>query len=341
MARPHPQLIQDVDWTVDPYLYKPLEGYSSVMAIPLAGEHLPMSWALLLATPQQRFTEKDLEEAVERATLIGALLENQLLAEELARAHARIDADAKQLGDLQRALLPPSPPRIAGLDIATSYQTSGRAGGDLYDFFPLDPLPGDATATNGHAQRWCVLIGDAAGHGLAAAVMVAIVQAVLRAHPPRMDSPASLLTHANRQLCEKRIGGFFTGFLGIYESAARRLTYANAGHPAPLLRRPSENLIRPFDAVLSYPLGIDENECFQEAIVQLAPGDTVLFYTDGITEARSRDEERSELDRVTQILREAGDRPVDLIDQLCAAVRTHESGRSALDDQTLVAARVL
>src|SRR5581483_7750063 len=108
MARPEPQLIQDVDWSGDPYFHATLKEYSSVMAIPLAGKHLPMSWALLLAKPQQRFTEADLEEAMERATMSGALLENQLLADELARAHERIDADARQLGELQRALLPSS-----------------------------------------------------------------------------------------------------------------------------------------------------------------------------------------------------------------------------------------
>jgi sigma-B regulation protein RsbU (phosphoserine phosphatase) len=295
---------------------------------------------LLLKKSPQHFTLADMENALERVALGGALLENQMLAGELALAHERIDHDAQQLGQLQLALLPPSLPPIAGLEIATSYQPSGRVGGDLYDFFPLESLR-DVTEMSGDAGRWCMLIGDASGHGLAAALVMAIVQAVLHAHPPRMDSPASLLTHANRHLCDKRIGGFFTAFVGVYEPSARRLTFANAGHPAPLVRRASDGSLRSLDAALGYPLGIDDDASFQEAIVQLEPGDTILLYTDGITEARNRQQDQFERVSVTRILREPTSRPVDVVEQIRVAVQKHEQGRTALDDQTLVAARVL
>src|SRR5580765_6168607 len=127
--------------------------------------------------------------------------------------HWQIDREAEQVGELQRALLPASLPRIAGLEIAASYEPTGRAGGDLYDFFPLDEQHDDPI----DAGLWCIFIGDTAGHGLRAAVVIAIVQAVLHAHPARIAKPASLLMHANRQLCRKKLGGFVTGFLGIYE----------------------------------------------------------------------------------------------------------------------------
>ena len=187
------------------------------------------------------------------------------------------------MGELQRALLPASVPQIAGLEIATSYEPTGRAGGDSYDVFPLDHDRADATAA---PARWCMLIGDASGHGLAAAVVMAIVQAVLHAYPAGAAGPATLLMHANRQLCDKHLGGFFTAFLGVYEPASRRLTYANAGHPPPLLKRASDGSIRALDAVGSYPLGIDDAEKFEEAAVTLERGDSVLLYTDGITEVR-------------------------------------------------------
>src|SRR5271157_5929281 len=138
IRRREPQLVQDVDWSRDPFFCETLAGYASVMAIPLAGERLPMTWGIALKKPPQQFTASELEEAVERVALVGALLENQMLASELARANEQIDRDARRVGELQRALLPASLPRIAGLEIAASYAPLGRAGGDLYDLFPLD-----------------------------------------------------------------------------------------------------------------------------------------------------------------------------------------------------------
>ncbi|HSZ59685.1 MAG TPA: PP2C family protein-serine/threonine phosphatase [Tepidisphaeraceae bacterium] len=253
-------------------------------------------------------------------------------------AEAMFDREARQVGELQRALLPASLPRVSGLEIAASYEPTGRAGGDLYDFFPLDERHNDPGDMPG---RWCVFVGDTAGHGLAAAVVIAIVQAVLHAHPARIARPATLLRHANRQLCSKSLGGFVTAFLGIYEPGQRRLIYANAGHPPPLLRRFSDGSIHTLDEVGSYPLGIDDSEDFEEATVQFESGDTVLLYTDGITEARDANGDQFDRKRLMRAFREAGDRPVGLIDHLCQAVRAHEQGQTPRDDQTLVAARVL
>lgn len=336
-ARSEPQLIQDVDWSHDPFFNETLHGYASVIAVPISADRLPMNWSLLLKGGPERFAVSDLEDAVERTALAGAVLENQILAADLARANRQIDREALQVGELQRALLPASPPRIAGLEIAASYEPLGRAGGDLYDFFPLDERHDDQVDPG----RWCVFIGDTAGHGLAAAVVIAIVQAVLHAHPARIARPASLLMHANRQLCRKRLDGFVTGFLGIYEPATRRLTYSNAGHPPPLLRRSSHDPIFVLDEVGSYPLGIDAAETFEEASVQLEPGDAILLYTDGITEARDPNNDQFDRNRLMCAFREAGDQPAGLIDRLRQAVRAHANGQAARDDQTLVAARVL
>jgi sigma-B regulation protein RsbU (phosphoserine phosphatase) len=336
-----PQLIQDVDWTSDPYFFQMLSGYSSVVAVPFAGDHLPMSWAILLKWPPERFTVLDLEATVERFALIGSLLENQALAGQLALAIEHIDQDARQLGQLQRALLPAALPQIAGLEVAISYEPSDRAGGDLYDFFPLDDRRIEQADASAAPTCWCAAIGDATGHGLAAAIVMAIVQAVLHAHPTGIARPASLLTHANRQLCNKRLNSFFTVFLGIYEPSTRRLTYANAGHPPPLLRRSSGAEVCPLDAVATYPLGIDPAETFKEATVQLDPGDIILLYTDGVTDALDAKGDPFGQDRLMRVFRDGGDRPAELINCIRNAVRAHEQAQSPRDDQTLVAARVL
>ena len=170
---------------------------------------------------------------------------------------------------------------------------------------------------------------------------MAIVQTVLHAHPAGIATPASLLTYVNRQLCSGRIDGLVTAFLGIYEPVSRRLTYSCAGHPPPLLRRAADGVVSALDGVGSYPLGIDESETFEEACLQLERGDTLLLYTDGITEARRTEEDLFGVDRLTRLFRDGGNRPAELIDRLRAAVLAHEHGEAAGDDQTLVAARVL
>jgi sigma-B regulation protein RsbU (phosphoserine phosphatase) len=115
----------------------------------------------------------------------------------------------------------------------------------------------------------------------------------------------------------------------------------NAGHPPPLLKRSSDGKTYPLDTVVSYPLGIEESETFEEATVQLEPGDTLLLYTDGITEARDTEGNMFEQERLARMLDEINSRPAELITQLRQAVRAHEQGQAAKDDQTLVAARVL
>src|SRR5258705_6616876 len=343
IAHHEPQLIQDVDWSSDPFFDKMRAGHASVPALPLGGSPLPMTWAILLRRPPERFTVTDLEEQVLRVALIGSLLESQLLAEQLGRANERIDRDARRVGELQRSLLPAAPPRIPGMEIAVSYEPSGRAGGDFYDFFPIRMHDADGVegGDNGNDSAWSVIIGDAAGHGLAAAVVMALAQSLLRAHPAGIAGPADLLRYANIQLCHRQIGGFVTAFVGIYEPATRRLTYAAAGHPPPLLKHSSDGAIRSLDAVGSLPLGIDAAEAFNEATVELQDGDTILLYTDGITDARGPDREPFGLDTLARVFGDSGVSPAQLIGRLREAVRVHEQGELREDDQTLVALRAV
>jgi sigma-B regulation protein RsbU (phosphoserine phosphatase) len=231
-------------------------------------------------------------------------------------------------------LLPDPLPKIPGLEIAVSYEPSGRAGGDLYDFFPLDD-DGD-----GNPRRWCIFIGDASGHGSAAAVVMAIVQTILHAHPADVSGPADLLAHANDQLCRKKIGGFVTAFLGIYDVETRRLVYVSAGHLPPLMKSADGKISR-LNAVGSVPLGIDLNESFKTATVQLHSGESLLLYTDGITEARGGDHVMFEMERLEKEFRERNDRPEELIAHLRRQVAEHERGKKPVDDQTMAALRVV
>ena len=327
-----PQVFQEVDWSRDENLGEKLRGFHSVMAMPMRGSRLPVSWVLLLLEEPDVWTPEDLEHSMLRTAIIGTLLESQTIGQELESANERIDGEIKQLAELQRSLLPDPLPNIPGLEIAASYEPSGRAGGDLYDFFPL-------YSGGKPPEQWCIFIGDASGHGAAAAVVMAIVQTILHAHPKDTRSASELLTYANRHLCKKKLGGFVTAFVGIYEPATRKMVYASAGHPPPLVKSGSNGGMSMLDEVASYPLGIDKENRFREGTVQLHPGDTVVMYTDGITEARNPEHEMFELDRLQCAIKSAQDGPEKLIGQLHKAVCEFQRGRSQIDDQTMVAVR--
>ncbi len=326
-----PQLLLDVDWADDPVFHKTLAGYSSIIAVPLHSEHTPMSWVLLVKPSPGALTVEELEETVSRSVLIGSLIDSQSLAGQLANANKRIEMEMSEVGKLQRSLLPDPFPVVPGLRFAVSYEPSGRAGGDIYDVFPLDDSVGPAS-------RWCILIGDASGHGIAAAVVMAIIHTVLHSHPLRTGGPAKLLHYANQDLCEKKLGGFVTLFLAIYEPATGRLIYCSAGHPAPLHRTGENGVLSELNKAATHPIGIDPEQTFEESSVQLAAGDMLLLYTDGVTEARSPKHEMLDLEPLQRAIRDAKDSPADAIKNLRAAVIQHQHGSCPVDDQTMVVA---
>jgi len=165
---------------------------------------------------------------------------------------------------------------------------------------------------------------------------MAMTQAILHAHPPEARGPADLLAHVNRHLCSTRLLGFVTAFLGVYDTQTRLMVYASAGHPAPLVRRSGGTVVQ-LDAALTFPLGIYEENSVEEACVQLNAGDSVLLYTDGITEARGPKREMFGLEKLQMELALCDCQPDKLIARLRAAVSEHQAGKSAADDQTMLA----
>jgi sigma-B regulation protein RsbU (phosphoserine phosphatase) len=329
-----PRLFQEIDWSADPYFRELLAGYDSAVVIPSAGDRLPMNWLILLRRSPDRLTGDDLEQSLLRVALITSLLESQSLVEEVAKAHAQTDAEVRRVGQIQRALLPDGLPSIPNLQIAVSYETSTDAGGDLYDFIPL-------CAKKGEPGKWAVFIGDASGHGPSAAVVIAIVQALLHSHPRGITSPAALLDHLNDHLCSRPIeSSFVTAFIGVYDPSSHQLQFASAGHPPPILIDSREPLTQRLESKGGYPLGIDPSQHFHDQTIQLLPGQTLLLYTDGISEARNPAGEFFGIDGIEAAIRHCTGPPDLFITELRQAVAAYENAQHLADDQTLVAIAV-
>jgi sigma-B regulation protein RsbU (phosphoserine phosphatase) len=250
---------------------------------------------------------------------------------ELNNAHAQIEAELDRMARIQRSLLPDPIPIIPGVDLAASYETFGQVGGDLYDFISLKK---DAT-------QWCMFIGDASGHGPSAAVVAAMVQATLHDCAGNSAGPGDLLQMLNRRLCEKRIeGSFVTAFMGFYDASTRKLRYASAGHPAPLVPSFAGRQTRFLDAAGGLPLGIIESASFDETAIELFPGQTLLLYTDGISEARSPEGIMFDAEGIERSLHDYSDDAVGAINRLRRSLSAHQLGRRPNDDQTAVAIHV-
>ena len=157
--------------------------------------------------------------------------------------------------------------------------TSRRsAGGDYYDFFPL---PGGQCG---------IFIADVSGHGTPAAVLMAVTHCIAHTNPGQALPPADVLNYLNRHLATlytSRNESFITAFYGVYDPADRTLTYACAGHNPPRLKRCRDGTLLALDEAGGLPLGIMPDGAYDQVVQQLQPGDQILFYTDGITEARN------------------------------------------------------
>lgn len=271
--------------------------------------------------------------------IMGTLLQRAdrawVLAQKLDATCRALDAELAAAANVQRWLLPPSPPPTSDIGIASSYRTAHRSGGDYYD---AGELPDG---------RFGVLIADVSGHGAAAAVLMAIVRTIVHdeVDRSRVVGPAALLDHADDRLCAlglSRRGWFVTAFSASLDTGTGEFGYSCAGHPPPRLLRARDRTVTSLDGANALPLGLlDERPARTEETVMLEPGDVVVFYSDGITEARSPEGEFFGIERLDQVLRELpeGATADDVIKAIEGAVDTFACSAALLDDQTLLAVR--
>jgi sigma-B regulation protein RsbU (phosphoserine phosphatase) len=335
----YPEVIHHLDVKDDPVLGDKLAGFGSLMAIPLFDEGEPLNWSITLRNEPDGFGLQELEETILRANLGGATVKNTMIMQQLRKANETIRREVEQIASIQRSLLPKEMPYIDGLTISASYETYDQAGGDYYDFIPLGCGVGGCADPS---APWGIVIADAAGHGPAAAVLMAMLHAILHAYPRAPDNPGEILVHANEHLCRKGIqSSFVTAVFAIYDPPTRRFCYARAGHPAVLLKDPGAGEpVRQLDAVGSVPLGVMPDMVYESSSLTLEPGQTVILYTDGITEAMSPDRRMFGEEGIIDALTACSGEPACVQQSVGKALLAHEAGVQPSDDQTLVAIRV-
>ncbi|MEB3295275.1 MAG: PP2C family protein-serine/threonine phosphatase [Synechococcales bacterium] len=290
--------------------------------------------------PDYRWTEQRQKLVRLVADQTAVAIENDELNAEL-RKKERLDRELEIGADIQYRLLPRQCPTIEGIELAAMCKTASRVGGDYYDFIPATP----SRYGERSSERWSVAIGDVMGKGVPAGLIMTMTRGMLRAEVLNGHSPAKILQHLNQVMYAdlENSNRFVTLFYSEYDPQSRILSYSNAAHNPPLLWQAATNTIRRLDT-LGMLIGLDAHTQYQDAQVQLYPGDTIIYYTDGFTEAADSngmqfDEEN--LAKVFQFACQNSSDPQQILKQLFDAVQQFVGpGNPNKDDMTLVVLRV-
>jgi sigma-B regulation protein RsbU (phosphoserine phosphatase) len=326
-----PRVINDFEVAPDDPAANFLAGHASLVAIPLLDKGVALNMVVHLRREPAAFDPELLPEHVWTANLFGRATNSLVLAGTVKTAYEEIDRELKAVATIQRSLLPSKLPEVPSLKLAAHYETARRAGGDYYDFIPLG---------NGLLG---ILIADVSGHGTPAAVMMAVMHSIVHNYPGDPVPPSQLLAFLNEKLVTHYVGEngtFVTAFYGIFDSATRVLTYSCAGHNPPLMRRCSEQKVLQLNGAQQFPLGVMADVEFFDRAEQLRPGDQIIFYTDGITEASNPKGELFGTKRLDDVLSNCSSEPAEIIESVLKQLNAHTEGTAARDDQTLVVARV-
>lgn len=326
-----PHIIDEINCPSDDPAAEYFAGMRSMVALPILDGGEGLNMVVLMRKEPAAFDREQLPELVWMTNLFGRATQNLVLKNQVQEAYDEVDFELKQVEDIQRSLLPPALPKIANMEIAAYYQTSHRAGGDYYDFFPLPD------------GKWGILIADVSGHGTPAAVMMAITHSIAHTVPGTPTPPSRMLTYLNGQLSHRytgNSGSFVTAFYGIYDPKSRELTYASAGHNAPRLKRCEDGTMASLDEIGGLPLGIVGEETYRETTHVLRPGDQIIFYTDGITEAHNPRGEMFGLERLDKVLEDCRIGATSLIEAVLTDLNAFTSGHPADDDRTLLVAKI-
>jgi len=255
----------------------------------------------------------------------ASILDNaRLVARE--RERQRLEQEINIARDIQQALLPRNFRDYPHLSVTGCNFPCLSVGGDYFDVFPLTD------------NRTAFLIADVSGKGLGAALLTQLLQGALSGMTLGTD-PARLFNHLNRFLCDHaEVGRYATMFFGILDERGG-LEYINAGHPSPILIRQNGSAEEAFTEG-SFPVGLVPEAEYCAAAVKLEPGDTLVLFSDGVTEAMDPNEDFFGIPRLVQLLTGHNDTPLDEMQKmLLEAVENFSRGASQADDLTLLLVR--
>lgn len=265
--------------------------------------------------------------------IFAFILHNLIRERETQRSKELIESELNVAREIQLGIVPkifPPYPERAELDIFALLEPAREVGGDLYDFFMLDD------------NHLCFTIGDVSGKGVPASLYMAVTKTLIKAKAESGLDPGEILARVNRELCEDNDSGMFvTGFLGILDLSGGGLTFSNGGHTPPYIHRDGkEPELLP--KVPGMALGVMEDAAYTSAQLELQPGDSLIMYTDGVTEAMNPGGELLDSKGLETILRGLnGKRAREAVEHIRDRTRQFIGSAEQADDITILVVKYL
>ncbi len=274
----------------------------------------------------QPFNSDDLDLLVSVGAQAGLAVENGAMHETLIKQR-EFDREMQIAAQVQMSFLPSAPPKVPGYEFADYYEAAQSIGGDYFDFIRLPD------------GRIALIIGDVAGKGIPAALLMARLHASIRYHLFNALSANGALNSLNFEMANSELGyRFITLSIAILDPTRHEIQLASAGHLPPIVRRGNEaELIGHRQSGL--PLGVMAEQKYESLPIPLAPGDSIIFYTDGITEAMNSRFELFAKERARNVIADGPESVIELIPTLINAVELFSENLPQRDDICVIALR--
>jgi sigma-B regulation protein RsbU (phosphoserine phosphatase) len=300
----------------------------SEMAVPLIYKGKVIGVMDIEHTRTNYFNE-DHERAMSTlAAQIAISIENAQLYQRVAHQEQRLERDLAMAREVQLRLLPPVKPQHKRAEFSARFIPARTIGGDLYDFISYDP------------NRTAIALGDVSGKAAPAALYAALVSGIMRSSANQLLSPSELLESLNDALQERKLDSQYVAMLyGLWNDENRTLQIANAGAVQPLFCRGGE-----VDTVQAegFPLGMFPSVKYEEFSLATQPGDSLIFFSDGIVDAQNEEGDMFGDERLKEVVKKHQQKSASKIaDAILSEVSKFQGGKERFDDETVVVLRVL
>ncbi len=303
----------------------------SMMCVPLLDQNAKPLGVIQLDAKDSRchFSQNDLDLLVSVASQVSLAVENAKLHEELLKQRD-LKRDLEFATQIQLGFLPNQPPKVPSYEFCDFYEPALRVGGDYFDYVGMPD------------GRLAIALGDVAGKGIPAALLMARIFSAARFHLLTKPTAAAAMTGLNAEITSSGLGHrFVTCVIILLDPAAHEATISIAGHMAPLLRTAQGHVTSIADQESGIPLGIISNQEFGQAVVSIESGDSIILYTDGITEAMNPNSEIYGTERLVGYITNGPPEITTLIKGIVDDVEKFCEGRPQHDDMCLVGLRHL
>jgi sigma-B regulation protein RsbU (phosphoserine phosphatase) len=298
------------------------------MAVPLIYKSRVIGVLDIEHTRAYYFNEDHERAITTLAAQIAISIENARLYQRIAQQEQRLEHDLAMAREVQLRLLPPTRPRHAHAEFAAKFLAARTIGGDLYDFLPFD-----SNCTG-------IVLGDVSGKAAAAALFAAVVSGVIRSLASSSLSPSTMLKALNDSLQERRLDSQYVAMVyAVWNDSNQTLQIANAGASQPIFCRSGEvETIR----AEGFPLGMFPEAEYEEFSLSTRPGDSFIFFSDGIVDAQNAEGEMFGDEMLIRVIRENQHKSAsDLAETILDEVTKFQGDTDRFDDETVVVLRVI